>query len=114
MYCYVERTDMSLGEVLHFIYGADKLPSTDFEFMPSICFTDCDRMPDSSTCNVSITFSWSLGLLLTKNLKGNLTWQSIGHVDMEKRKTTQTSTVVSAVTCFIMFTMCSYDKFFGF
>jgi len=63
---------MSLGQVLHFICGADKLPATGFEVMPSICFTDLDMLPEISTCDISIVFSRSFGLLSYEEFKEKL------------------------------------------
>ena len=54
---------MSLADVLHFFSGADKLPATGFTVTPSIYFTDTEMLPKSSTCDLSITFPRSLGLL---------------------------------------------------
>ena len=63
MTCYAEREDVSLADVLHFFSGADKLPATGFTTTPSIQFIDMERLPKSSTCDLSITFPRSFGLL---------------------------------------------------
>ena len=61
--CCAGRDDVSLGDVLHFFSGCDKLPSTGFTVTPSIKFTNMDMLPRSSTCDLSIMFPRSFGLL---------------------------------------------------
>ena len=54
---------MSLANVIHFFSGADKLPATGFTTTPSIQFIDMEMLPKSSTCDLSITYPRSFGLL---------------------------------------------------
>ncbi len=54
---------VSIGEIAQFFSGASKVPSTGFETTPKLDFTDEDRLPFASTCDVRITFPRSLGHL---------------------------------------------------
>lgn len=60
---------VTLGGVLQFFSGANKMPSTGFECTPKICFTDEDRLPFSSTCDLRITFPRSLAYLSYEEFK---------------------------------------------
>lgn len=65
---------MSLGDILHFISGASKLPAAGFNKAPSIHFTDsCDALlPTTSTCDISITFPRSYGKLTPDEFKKHM------------------------------------------
>lgn len=54
---------VSLGNILQFFSGANKLPATGFDESPKIAFTSENRLPSTSTCALKITFPRSLGLL---------------------------------------------------
>ena len=43
--------------------GSSKLPASGFDVNPKICFTDAVVLPYTSTCDISITFPRSYGLL---------------------------------------------------
>ena len=57
------RGDVTLQCILQFITGSSRIPATGFEDIPSIRFTDDERLPTVSTCAMSVTFSRSMGLL---------------------------------------------------
>ena len=54
---------MTLCDILQFMSGASKMPGAGFECTPSLHFTDAMRLPSSSTCDLSITFSRSYSQL---------------------------------------------------
>ena len=54
---------VSLGNILQFFSGANKLPATGFDESPKIAFTSENRIPSTSTCALKITFPRSLALL---------------------------------------------------
>jgi len=55
------REDVTVGSILKFISGSEKIPATGFDSTPMIKFTDSNRLPITSVCDLSITFSrvWS-------------------------------------------------------
>ena len=60
---------MQVGDVLQFLSGAARLPSTGFETNPKIRFCDEDCLPRVSTCDISITFSRKMGQLSYNQFK---------------------------------------------
>ena len=50
-------TAVSLGDILMFITGTDEPPPTGFTGVPTLEFTDADRLPEASTCSLSLTLS---------------------------------------------------------
>lgn len=50
---------MSLFDLLQFITCTRRVPAVGFDNLLSILFTDRDRLPDISSCVLSITFSRS-------------------------------------------------------
>ena len=40
-----------------FLTGTDEVPPCGFEVKPSLRFTESDRMPESSTCTITLTLS---------------------------------------------------------
>ncbi len=63
---------VSLGDILHFISGANKLPAAGFNAQPSIKFADVLSLLQSSTCDVSITFPRSYGNLTYTEFKNKM------------------------------------------
>lgn len=63
---------VSLGDILQFVSGSNKLPAAGFSTTPSICFTDEECFPRASTCDVSITFPTSLALMTYEEFKDRL------------------------------------------
>ena len=58
-----KRQDVTVGDILKFISGSEKIPATGFDSIPKIGFTDDDRLPTASTCDLSITFSRRMATL---------------------------------------------------
>lgn len=54
---------MQLGDVLQFLTGARKIPASGFGTTLKIDFTNTIRLPTASTCDCSITFSRSWGIM---------------------------------------------------
>jgi len=56
------RQEVTVGDIMKFISGSEKIPATGFDNTPLIKFTDIYRLPTASTCDLSITFSraWSM------------------------------------------------------
>ena len=50
-------------DILQFFSGASKIPAIGFDSTPKLCFTSEECLPRVSTCDLSITFSRSMGLL---------------------------------------------------
>ncbi len=72
---YLEQSDgdpVSLGDIAQFMSGSSKVPASGFNCQPSIKFTDVICLPKTSTCDVSITFPCSYGLLDYDTLKKRL------------------------------------------
>ena len=65
----IGRVDVSLRKILHFISGSSKIPASGFDVTPKIRFTDDDVLPFSSTCDLSIAFPRSYGLLQHADFK---------------------------------------------
>lgn len=57
------RVDVTTQEIIKFMSGSSKLPATGFENTPTVFFTDEDRLPTASTCDISITFPRTMALL---------------------------------------------------
>ncbi len=72
------REDVTLEEVLKFISGSSRLPGTGFDKSPSIHFTDEERLPTVSTCDVSITFPRQMGLLTYEDFKSKMDFYILG------------------------------------
>jgi len=51
------NTAVSLKDVLMFLTGTDELPPCGFDVKPTLRFTEFDRMPESSTCTITLTLS---------------------------------------------------------
>ena len=72
-YVYVtecaDRDDVTLEEVLKFLSGSSHIPVTGFDNTPKIRFTNDERLPAVSTCDISITFPRRMGLLDYENFK---------------------------------------------
>ncbi len=60
---------VSVSDVIHFMSGSSKLPAAGFDSNPSIHFTDELCLPKASTCDISITFPRSYGLLSYEEFK---------------------------------------------
>lgn len=58
-----EGSIVSVQEVLKFFTASAKMPATGFDGTPKINFCEADRLPSASTCDLSITFPRSMGLL---------------------------------------------------
>ena len=71
-YQFTIFTDVSIGDILHFVSGATKLLTTGFTTRPSIHSSDIDAFPFSSTCDVSITIPRSFGLLTYAEFKSRM------------------------------------------
>ena len=63
---------ISLSDVLHFLSGSTKLPAAGFDRTPSIHFTDDERLPQTSTCDLSITFPRSYSKLSVEGFKNKM------------------------------------------
>ena len=63
IFIILDERPVSLGNILQFFSGANKLPATGFDTVPKIYFTNDECLPCASTCALSITFPRSLGLL---------------------------------------------------
>lgn len=48
---------MSLKDILMFLTGSDEVPPCGFDVKPVLQFTECNRMPESSTCSITLTLS---------------------------------------------------------
>ena len=48
---------MNLEEFLIFLTGTNIIPVTGFDAVPTIDFTDRDRLPEASTCGLILTLS---------------------------------------------------------
>lgn len=64
-----EGGDVSVREVLKFFSGSSKMPATGFNGTPKIFFCNEERLPSVSTCDLSITFPRSMGLLSYEDFK---------------------------------------------
>ena len=71
-YQFTIFTDVSIGDILHFVSGATKLPATGFTTRPSIHFSDIDAFPISSICDITITIPRSFGLLTYAEFKSRM------------------------------------------
>ena len=58
-----KQQDVTVGDILKFISGSEKIPATGFDSIPKIGFTDDDRLPTASTCDLFITFSRRMATL---------------------------------------------------
>lgn len=65
----VDRTDVTLAHILQFSCGSSRIPASGFEEVPKISFTDEDRLPSVSACDVGIVFPRSWGLLDEESFK---------------------------------------------
>ena len=75
--------DVTLQEILKFMTGSSSIPATGFENIPSICFTDDDRLPTVSTSAMSITFSRTMGLLSYEEFKTKMDFYILGSYGFE-------------------------------
>ncbi len=57
------REGVTIADILQFYSGADKIPAIGFDATPKIGFTSDECLPRVSTCDLSITFPRSMGLL---------------------------------------------------
>lgn len=73
-----EGGDVSLQEILKFLSGSSKIPATGFDTMPKIRFCDDDRLPMVCTCDLTITFPLSMGLLQYENFKNKMNYCILG------------------------------------
>ncbi len=64
-----DGTPVSVSDIIHFMSGSSKLPAAGFNCIPSIRFTDEPCLPKASTCDISITFPRSYGLLSYEEFK---------------------------------------------
>ena len=60
---------ISIPDILNFISGASRVPAAGFDKTPSVYFTEDYCLPKASTCDLSITFSRSFGLLSSEQFK---------------------------------------------
>lgn len=70
--------DVSLREILRFFSGSAKMPAIGLDGVPTICFCDKEGLPYSSTCDFSITFPRSLGLLSFEQFKLKMNFCILG------------------------------------
>ena len=78
-YEYVSECDnVSVGDILKFLSGSSRIPATGFDTTPKIRFTDEDRLPTVSTCDMSITFPRKMGLLNFEEFKSKLDFCILG------------------------------------
>ena len=47
---------VKIEEIIQLMSGSSRIPATGFDGTPTIRFTDSDRLPKVSTCDLSITF----------------------------------------------------------
>ena len=64
---------VKIEEILQFMSGSSKIPATGFDGTPTIRFTDGDRLPKVSTCDLSITFSRKMGNLTYEQFNERMT-----------------------------------------
>ena len=80
-----DRKDVSLSLFLKFFTGAAMLPACGFSADPKICFTsDESRLPLASTCDLSITFPRSMGLLSENEFKTKLDFCILGSAGFDQ------------------------------
>ena len=60
------RQGVTLVDILQFFSGAGKIPAIGFYSTPRLSFTAEECLPRVSTCDLSITFPRSMGLLSFK------------------------------------------------
>ena len=64
---------VSLQDILKFFTGSAKMPAIGFDGTPKVQFCDADRLPSTSTCDLSITFPRSMALLQYEEFKEKMT-----------------------------------------
>ena len=67
--------DVSMQEIFS---GSSKMPAEGFDGTPKIHFCEDDRLPTVSTCDLSITFPRSMGLLEYEQFKTKMTMCILG------------------------------------
>ena len=67
-----DRDDIRVGDVLYFLTGSSKVPATGFDSTPKIKFTDENRLPTVSTCELSITFPRKMAGLTVDEFKDQM------------------------------------------
>ena len=67
-----DRDDISVGDILYFFTGSSKVPATGFDSVPKIKFTDENRLPTASTCELSITFPRKMAGLTVDEFKDQM------------------------------------------
>ncbi len=72
MHYHTDRKDVTLSHILQFFSGSSKIPAAGFNRLPKICFSDDDRLPWTSTCDLSITFPRAMGLLSEEDFRQKL------------------------------------------
>ena len=72
------RHDVTVQEIVKFMSGSSKIPATGFDTTPKIRFTDSDRLPTVSTCEMSITFPRGMGLLSYEEFKDKMDFCILG------------------------------------
>ena len=73
-----EGGDVSVKEILMFLTGSSKIPATGFDGTPKIYFCNEDHLPSVSTCDLSITFLRSMGLLPYQDFKVKMSEYILG------------------------------------
>ena len=63
---------VKISDITEFVSGASKMPASGFDRTPSVCFTDSEMLPTSSTCALTITFPRQYGLLTYEYFKEKL------------------------------------------
>lgn len=53
------KSSVTLGQILIFLTGADEPPPCGFIATPQLCFCDMERLPEASTCSLTLTLSRS-------------------------------------------------------
>ena len=69
LHYFVDRKDVTLSSILQFFSGSAKIPAAGFYEVPKIYFTNVARLPWASTCDLSITFPRSMGLLTEEEFR---------------------------------------------
>lgn len=70
MYLFIiDRKDVTVSHILKFFSGSARIPAAGFDRVPKIYFTNDNRLLWSSTCDLSITFPRSMGLLTEEEFK---------------------------------------------
>ena len=79
---------MTLSNILQFFSGSSKIPAAGFDGFHKIYFTDDDVLPWASTCDLSITFPRTMGLLTEDEFRRRWICASLAHLDLVQFKLT--------------------------